>query len=42
MEYMSEQATDYVPEGMPADSVMNVIDRDLIATLRSLIRTVCI
>ena len=42
MEYASEQATEYVLEGMPADSVMNVIDRDPIATLRSLIRTVCI
>ena len=42
MEYTSEQATEYVPEGMPADSVMNVIDHNPIATLWSLIWTVCI
>ena len=41
MEYMLEQATDYVPEGMLADSVMNAIDCDPIATLWSLICMVC-
>lgn len=40
MEYASEQATDYVPGGVPAVSVMEAIDRDPIATMRSLIRTV--
>ena len=42
MEYTSKQATEYVLEGMPADSVMNAIDHDPIATLQSLIQMVCI
>ena len=41
MEYTSEQATDYVPEGIPVVSIMGTIDHDPIATIWSLIHTVC-
>ena len=40
MKYALEQAADYVPGGAPASSIIDAIDHDPIATVRSLIRTV--